>query len=408
MTKKNWISVQLINQAKVEDAETADRMITTANHLSKCGSSTIWDVANRGWRKRLQTDSGAKEPNIDEFVEVSGSGESVEHSLSVSGLARCKRIQCPLCCYTRSLSRRSLALDWAQDYDWSGYYGVLLTFTVPHRLVDSDNRKSFLKVLNKLSDSMKRFSGWFRGISCSLKDGYLSADPDSLGYVSALEFTFGANGLHPHFHTVFLTKCEKDIDKVREFFMRDRVRIWKESGNSLLRMPDINESKSFEVFLYPSDKLAIEKVVNYVSKGLFETLSSETKSEQKSKTSKSIFELTGHELKYFCTFFESTSGKRFYRAGGICKEITKEKETIGSSKVDETIKSIIRISTKEEQTPEGWVSEFVAKYQKEIQQMVPQMTSVAIKKMVTERWEKYRIWKQLGTELGLGSGRFGS
>jgi hypothetical protein len=170
-------------------------------------------------------------------------------------------------------------------------------------------------------------------------------------------------------------------------------------------MPDINESKSFEVFLYPSDKLAIEKVVNYVSKGLFETLSSETKSEQKSKTSKSIFELTGHDLKYFCTFFESTSGKRFYRAGGICKQITKEKDSSGVSKVDETIKSIIRISTKEEQTPEGWVSEFVAKYQKEIQQMVPQMTSIAIKKMVTDRWEKYRKWKQLGTELGLGSGR---
>ena len=402
MTKKNWISVQLINQAKNEDAETSERMITAANHLLKCGSSTIWDVANRGWRKRLQKDSSAKEPNIEEFIEMSGNGESVEHSLSVSGLARCKRIQCPLCCYTRSLSRRSLALDWAQDYDWSGYYGVLLTFTVPHKLVDSEERKSFGKVLEKLNASMVRFSGWFRGISCSFKGGYLSENPEDLGYISSLEFTFGKNGLHPHFHTVFLTKCEKDIDKLREFFMRDRVRVWKESGHSLLRMPDINESKSFEIFLYPSDKLAIEKVVNYVSKGLFETLSSETKSEQKSKTSKSIFELTAHELKYFCTFFESTSGKRFYRAGGICKQITKEKETSGNSKVDETIKSIIRISTKDEQTPDGWVSEFVAKYQKEIQQMLPQMTSPAIKKMVSDRWEKYRKWKQLGTELGVG------
>jgi hypothetical protein len=408
MTKKNWISVQLINQAKVEDAETSARMITAANHLSKCGSSTIWDVANRGWRKRLQKDSGAKEPNIEEFIEMSGSGDSVEHSLSVLGLARCKRIQCPLCCYTRSLSRRSLALNWAQDYDWSGYYGVMVTFTVPHKLIDSEDQRSFFKVLNNLNASMVRFSGWYKELSKASKRGYRSDEPEALGYVSSLEFTFGKNGLHPHFHTVFLTKCEKDIDKLREFFMRDRVRIWKESGNSLLRMPDLNESKSFEVFLYPSDKLAIEKVVNYVSKGLFETLSSETKTEQKSKTSKSIFELTGHDLKYFCTFFESTSGKRFYRAGGICKQITKEKETSGSVKMDEKIKSIIRISTKDEKTPEGWVSEFVAKYQKEIQQMLPQMTSEAIKKMVSERWEKYRKWKQLGSELGIGFGQVGS
>jgi hypothetical protein len=427
MSKKSWIATQLVNRASEEDLETAQRMLGVAKHLDKCGSATIWDVANRGYRSRLKDNPDAKVPNVEECVEVTGDGDSVDHSLSVSGIACCKRVQCPLCCYTRSIMRRTWALEWAKSYDWGGYYGVLVTFTVPHKLTDSENAKSFSKVLSRLMKSATRFSRWYNNISTCGRRG-VSKDIESLGCITSLEFTFGKNGLHPHFHTVFLTKCEEDIDKLEEFFKKERTKIWTEAGlplcelpeykvesekkiesKKLKRMPKENERRSFERFLKPGDENFVDKVVFYVSKGLMETLSSPTKDQQKAKTSKSIFDLTGHELKYFCTFFESTKGKRFYRAGGICKSITKEKRTgIVLKKPEDEIKSIVRLSTKDEATPDGWVSEFVTKYTHDFQKVMPQLTADAIQRMVILRWRKFKKWKQLGSEFGARYGETGT
>jgi hypothetical protein len=388
MTRKHWIATNLVNQAKGEDYETSERMLAVANHLRKCGSTTLWDLANRGYEHRLSLNKPAKKPEVEEYFEWRGE-KSEDGKLANLGLVRCERIQCPVCCYSRTILRRDLALEWSRTKDWSEYYGVMLTFTVSHRLSDSETSASFEVVLGSLDTSLKRFASWFRDISKTKKVGYKSLCPDSLGYISSLEFTFGRNGLHPHFHTIFLTKSSEDVDRLREFFRKDRVRIWTESGHSLSRMPNFNEDESFKIFLVPGNETPAEKVMSYVSKGLFETLSSVTKERQSGEGSKSIFQLSGHELKYFCTFFESTKGKRFYRSGGICKEIPSVSDALENNDLDEKRRSkfetIVRIADK----PEGWVTEFVKSHRREIDQICPNLGSQSIGTSMVQSWNDF-------------------
>ena len=398
MTRKHWVATNLINQAVEEDSETSCRMHQVANHLRKCGSTTIWDVAMGNYKQRLTKGCHAKKPEVNEFLEFRGE-ESDYGKLACLGLARCKRVQSPVCWYARTILRRRLALEWASTADWSGYYGVMLTFTVSHRLSDSETSESFGTILDRLCLSQSRFAGWFRQRSKQSCTGYKSPDPDSLGYISSLEFTFGKNGLHPHFHTIFLSRCESDLENLLAFFKKDRVRVWRESGGSILRMPDFNEAESFKIFLRPGEETAREKVVSYVSKGLFEALSSETKDVQKVECSKSIFQLTGHELKYFCTFFEATSGKRFYRAGGICKAITGVKEALVEKLVEDefrsSLESIFKISASENGIPLGWISEFVVSSRREFGAVFPQLSAEGIKRLIGEKWNAFVAKKTL-------------
>jgi hypothetical protein len=363
----------------------------------------------RGYNNRLKNGINSKKPDVEEYIEWRGKDDDLDGNLSSLGFARCKRIQCPVCCYTRTLLRRNLALDWANEKDWTGYYGVMVTFTVSHKLSDSENSDSFTQVLDRLNLSMKRFSHWFRNLSDKKSRGYKSSDPDSLGYISSLEFTFGKNGLHPHFHTLFFTRSVEDVRHLREFFHKDRVRVWKESGKisgkKLLRMPDDNELKSFEIFCTPKDGAAKESVLRYISKGLFEAMSSVTKVEQKAETSKSIFQLSGHELKYFCTFFESTRGKRFYRAGGVCKSIMGVNEALEEKKEEEKVRSsedlIFKLAQKDK-IPEGWVTEFLRTNKSDFDKSLPHLSVRAIKKKLSEMWDEFRKEKDTECLLHMG------
>jgi uncharacterized protein YggU (UPF0235/DUF167 family) len=399
MTRKHWVATNLVNQAKEEDSATSSRMLEVANHIRKCGSTTIWDVAMRGYNNRLKNGINSKKPEVEEYVEWRGKDDDLEGNLSSLGFARCKRIQCPVCCYTRTLLRRNLALKWASEKDWTGYYAVMVTFTVSHKLSDSEESERFSKVLERLNLSMKRFASWFGGLSNQISRGYKSPDPDSLGYLSSLEFTFGKNGLHPHFHTLFFTRSESDVENLREFFKKDRVRVWKDSGQKLLRMPKHNESESFKIFCTPMEGAAKDKVISYISKGLFEAMSSVTKVEQKTETSKSIFQLSGHELKYFCTFFESTRGKRFYRAGGVCKSIMGVNEALEEKKEEDKARSsedlIFKLAQKDK-IPEGWVTEFLQTYKRDFDKSLPHLSVRAIKKKLSEMWDDFQ--KEKSTE----------
>lgn len=398
MSMKHWIVAALMKQALLEDEDTAKRMREVAEHLKKCGSTTIWDVANRGYLKRLKVNKNILPPDIDEAVEWRGE-DSNTGRLSLLGLARCQRVQCPLCSYVQTVIRRNYALEWAKYQDWSGYYGVFLTFTVSHKLADSETVSKFKKTLERLDKSIKRYSAWFNNLTKAARQGYLSSCPDSLGSLSSLEITFGYNGLHPHFHTMFLTKSADDVEKLREFFRKDRVRVWKEGGGSLLRLPDKNEEKSFVVFLTPQEgiKDASEKVLQYVSKGLFETLSSVTKDVQKEVTSKSIFHLHRHDLKYFCTFFEATKRKRFYRAAGICKGISKLKDAPKDEEVEDEIRlkveSIIKISAEEYDLNSGFVTEFYKRNRKEFEATFPHLSAAEIRQKTLENWLQFSMGK---------------
>jgi hypothetical protein len=272
---------------------------------------------------------------------------------------------------------------------------VFLTFSVSHKISDSETAKKFKKLMENLEKSQKRYSLWVGNLTKEHRDGYKSSCPESLGTLSSLEITFGKNGLHPHFHTMFLTKSLEDVERLREFFRKDRVRVWKDSGGSLLRMPNENEDKSFQIFLTPSESrsVASEKIIQYVSKGLFETLSSVTKDDQKESHSKSIFSLTGHDLKYFCTFFQATKRKRFYRAGGICKGISKLKDKPKDDEVEnETrfqVESIIKISAEEYGIPSGLVTEFYKKNRKEFETTFPFLSASEIRQRTLEKWTEF-------------------
>lgn len=402
MAKKHWMGVALAEQAEKEDVETGDMLRRVAKALSKCSSNTIFDVAWKNYERLCEKDrkegqdwQKREKPKVVEYVEWRGDGDH-EGPLAVVGLAKCKRIQCPLCCYSRSFLRRNAAIEWAKSYDWSDYYVVSLTFTVPHKLLDSATTRGFKGVLDNLNKSLSAFSKWVVDIQRDRARGYKSPFPDSIGFISSLECTFGANGLHPHFHAIFFTKAESDVEKLRQWFRKDRVRVWKKSGGSLLRMPDINEDLSFQVLVKPQEKVGPERIISYINKGLFETISVDQKDKTWSKTSKNIFHLSPTELKYFCVFFEATRGMRFYRSGGICKQIKGISEQVkaweeGSEEdiINRELKIIFRIANKNKDFPEFWISEYVKRYQRDLEKKALDLSSDEIKKLVRNSWKSF-------------------
>lgn len=398
MAKKHWIQSEILRQASTEDPETAIFMRNVANSLAKCSSRTIFDMAWKNYRRLCKKDhkegldsSNRSTPKVSEYVDWKGDEES--DSLTVLGLAKCKRIQCPICCMSRSLLRRRNALEWAKEISWNEFYAVSITFTVSHTLSDSDTPKKFLKVLDALTDSLKSFSSYFRSISKSSGRGYKSPNPESLGYISSLECTYGENGLHPHFHTILFTKSIQDVERFREWFRKDRARLWRKSGKSLLRMPDFNEEKSFQILVSPNEKSGPEKIISYVNKGLFETISVVDKDRTWSKSSKNIFQISSDEMKYFCVFFEATRGKRFYRSGGICRQIKGISQQIKdfeegtkSDVLARKMKTLIRIETEKKNIPQGWISEFVIEKQDQLEKKAIEIESEKIRDLVQNEW----------------------
>ena len=120
MAKKHWIIKNIIEQSKLEDPFTAKFMLSVAESLRKCSSKTIFDLAWSNYERLCDKDykegldwKKRKKPEAKEYMEWRG--EDGKGELSTVGLAKCKRIQCPLCCLSRSFLRRKNALDWANE-----------------------------------------------------------------------------------------------------------------------------------------------------------------------------------------------------------------------------------------------------------------------------------------------------
>ena len=132
MAKKHWIYNCLLEQAQHEDESTSRLMLSVAESLKKCSSRTIFDLAWKNYSRLCKKDiqegrwKKRETPRVEEFVEWKGDDE--REALATLGLAKCKRIQCPICCMSRSFLRRNNALDWAKEIDWKEYYAVSLTF----------------------------------------------------------------------------------------------------------------------------------------------------------------------------------------------------------------------------------------------------------------------------------------
>ena len=401
MTKKHWMQLNIIEAAKAEDQFTAKLMNGVADDLRKCGSRTIFEVAHQNHERLCRKDSDEgknwrerKLPEAKESVEWKGEGDH-NGALATLGLAKCKRIQCPLCCFARSYLRRKNALDWAQEINWKDYYCVALTFTVPHKLSDSSSVSNFKKKLEILKSSLKSFGNWNAERTKTTSRGYKSPCPSDIGYVASMECTFGKNGLHPHFHALFFTKSESDVDNLRKWFRRNRVKVWTSEGKKVNRMPEENEDKSFQVLVKPKENAGPEKILSYINKGLFETISVDQKQKAKG-SSKNIFNLSKSELKYFCIFFEATRGLRFYRSGGICKQIRNISEQVEEWEngtpneiVNKQLDRICRLSQKDDDIPRGWISDFVKKRQVPLEQQAVHISPKEIRKLVNDEWTLY-------------------
>lgn len=399
--KKHWMQSNILKAAEKEDVFTAKMMKSVAESLRKCSSNTLFDVAQKNHLRLCKKDQSEgkdwrqrKKPDVKEYIEVKGEGDHTG-GLATIGLAKCKRIQCPLCCFARSYVRRKNALEWANSINWKDYYCVAITFTVPHKLDDSSSVDKFKSKLDLLKSSLNSFANWNRNISTLSSRGYKSNCPESIGYISSLECTFGKNGLHPHFHTIFFTKSKDDVDNLHKWFKRNRVKIWKSSGKKLARMPDENEDKSFQILVRPNEKAGPEKVLSYINKGLFETISIDQKTKAKG-TSKNIFNLSLSELKYFCIFFEATRGVRFYRSGGICKQIRKISEQVEdwesgtpNDVINKQLKRIYRLSSEENGIPSGWISDFADRRVEQLERQAVTLSPKEIRQLVDDDWNNY-------------------
>ena len=119
MAKKHWMQINIIKSSQNEDEKTAKLMRDVAESLRKCGSRTIFDMAWSSYNRLCEKDrkngndwKRRSTPEINEFVEWRD--ENGKGGLNILGLAKCKRIQCPLCCFSRSFLRRNNTLDWAK------------------------------------------------------------------------------------------------------------------------------------------------------------------------------------------------------------------------------------------------------------------------------------------------------
>jgi hypothetical protein len=102
-------------------------------------------------------------------------------------------------------------------------------------------------------------------------------------------------------------------------------------------------------------------------------------------------------LKYFCTFFEATKRKRFYRAGGICKGISKLKDTPKDKEVEDEVRSqvesIIKISADDYGLNPGFVTEFYKRNRKDFEATFPLLSASEIRQKTLEKWLEFSMGK---------------
>ena len=139
-------------------------------------------------------------------------------SCHLKNLIVCGRVWvCPLCNAKISAYRATEIRAVIEKAIELGYQVALNTFTVPNGFDDN---------LNELLDKMaKAFNRTWQ--SKSIKR--LKKDIDMLGYVRALETTFGnVNGFHPHFHQLIIYKSDLDTpDVLFGQIKRSLYPIWK-------------------------------------------------------------------------------------------------------------------------------------------------------------------------------------
>lgn len=247
-----------------------------------------------------------------------------------TAMARCKCFACPLCAIFRSKKLLMLGMAWCfkRRKPLEESNNALLTFTRYHR---RDTSVSDLYVA--LDKQIVNLTRWFQ--KHAEKDNKFGNTKGTWrGYTASLEATKGDNGPHIHWHVFYTCESKEEMDALRDWYFKTRKKQDIELKKMYPKYKPMAMKYQRDGFLTLSksgkDKKAntVRNIMNYISKGIAETVSPETKTKQK-KGNKLIYHIENlNDAKMYFDFNMATSGKRMWRAGGVCREIngTQSKE----------------------------------------------------------------------------------
>ena len=125
------------------------------------------------------------------------------HHAYLTGLQMCGlRWVCPICTARRAMQDRQTVNDGLAAARAKGLYPVMITLTTRHH--PREAAEDVLRGIIQAEQKLKRLKVWTR----------LKAV--SAGYVRVLEWTHGAHGHHPHFHTIILVRAECEDDAIAQ------------------------------------------------------------------------------------------------------------------------------------------------------------------------------------------------
>lgn len=141
---------------------------------------------------------------------------------------QCRSWACPICAHKRAWARTlelEQAILAAAERD---YKQLFITFTIPHTKIQKTKT-----VLRHLNDSYHAFRN-------DRKVKKLLAELGFVGQIKSLDFTFTDNGIHAHFHTVWIFDTPDQLEQVAAICYRVMLDAWddavtKETGRHISR-----------------------------------------------------------------------------------------------------------------------------------------------------------------------------
>lgn len=172
---------------------------------------------------------------------------------SVSGVHTCGSKLCPVCS-ARTSAKQLAALERAADKLLQGEScAVFVTLTLPHRMGDD---------LGTLIDALQ--AAW--NASMSGRGGKVWREFGKTHYLRALDYTFGNNGHHPHYHAVVFFDRVLTSDDLYWLDMDLRQR-WERSIRKTLGRDCVHAAVKLDL-VREGAQGGVGAVVRYVGKAL--------------------------------------------------------------------------------------------------------------------------------------------
>lgn len=173
---------------------------------------------------------------------------------------QCRSWACPICAHKRAWAR-TLELEQAiLAAAARNYRQLFITFTIPH--TKSQKTKTVLRHLN---DAYHSFRNSRAVKKCLASLGFV-------GQIKSLDFTFTDNGVHAHFHTVWIFNTPEQLEQVAADCHRVMLDAWddavrKETGQRISRkhgfdiemieIPEGDEEQAEAIALYTAKVISI-------------------------------------------------------------------------------------------------------------------------------------------------------